>query len=400
MVLRNSPVTMLAAGIAYYALISIFPLLLLLLAVATTLGGEAIALLVLDQLSGILTPSGEELVRDALLGDGVRGGATLLGLAVLLWSGLKLFRGIDVAFSTIYGTYEQKDLVGQFRNALLALLAVGAAITATVALSIVATIVGLELVGVASRVGLFVVLTVVFLPLYYIFPDIEMTPRDALPGAVFAAGGWTLLGLGFQLYTEGAGGGSLYGVVGGVLLLVTWFYLGGLVLLLGAVFNGVWSGDLDPAVSTGTADRQLQQGPLRGGAQRAMSESGDDERVSSPGPNENVQDLRAEIDELQERIDERTLHRDEVEKDLKRYVRRRVRRGHATDWGPYVVLLYGTIMTLGAFYLLSDLAAMVAMLVVWLSVLGLYVVMLVVGFSINVLGIPSRLRDRIQEYRS
>ncbi|MFW6153509.1 MAG: ribonuclease BN [Halobacteriota archaeon] len=110
--------------------------------------------------------------------------------------------------------------------------------------------------------------------------------------------------------------------------------------------------------------------------------------------------LRAEFEELHASIEERTVHREEVERDLRRYVRRRQLRGHARGWGPYLVLLYGVVMTLGAFYLLSGGWAILAMIVIWLSTLGLYVVMLLTGLTIGLLDIPARIVDRLRDRRS
>ena len=446
---QDSPLTMLAAGIAYYAFVSLLPLLLLSLAVATAVGGESFALAVVDGLGGVLSPSGQDVVRGALVGPAGRGGATVAGLVVLLWSGLKLFRGLDMAFSMVYGTGSEKTFLGQLRNAVTALGAVGLAIAAIVAVGIAADVAGIRFVGLLGPVALVAVLTGAFLPLYYIFPDVPMTPRAALPGAVFAAVGWTVLGTAFRVYAASAGV-SVYGVVGAVILLVTWFYVGGILLLLGAVLNGVLSDDLGS-----DTDRQLQQGPPQVPGQRLMTEgadgrdgdpteddrsgetseadgapspAGSDQPDGAPSPadteqsdgtespaggdrnrsadekrrdrtEEELAELRAELDELEAQIDERTLHRDEVERDLKRYVRRRVRRGHATGWGPYLVLLYGTVMTLGAFYFLSGVWAIAAMLVIWLSTLGLYVVMAAVGLTVKGLGLPGRLLDRIRSFR-
>lgn len=123
------------------------------------------------------------------------------------------------------------------------------------------------------------------------------------------------------------------------------------------------------------------------------SESDDDLRSE-------VQNLRSKLDEFEAQVDERTLHRDEIEADLKRYVRKRARRGKARGWGPYLVLLYGTVMSIGAFYYLSGGWAVLAMIVIWLSTLGLYVFMLVVGLGLGLLDIPGRLRDRIGSFRS
>jgi hypothetical protein len=88
-----------------------------------------------------------------------------------------------------------------------------------------------------------------------------------------------------------------------------------------------------------------------------------------------------------------------LEAELKAYVRRRMRRGHARGWGPYLVLLYGTVMTLGAFYLLSDLIALVAMIVIFLSTLGLYVLFVLAGFGVSLLGKPGRALDAVRRFR-
>ena len=115
---------------------------------------------------------------------------------------------------------------------------------------------------------------------------------------------------------------------------------------------------------------------------------------------EELDALRDRIDEFESEIDDRTVHREEIESDLKRYVRRRVRRGKARGWGPYLVLLYGTVMTLGAFYFLSGIWAILAMLVVWLSTLGLYALMVVVGVTVTALGVPGKAIDRLRDFRS
>lgn len=114
---------------------------------------------------------------------------------------------------------------------------------------------------------------------------------------------------------------------------------------------------------------------------------------------EELNALREEFESFRDDIEDRTLHRDDVEGDLKKYIRRKTRRGHARGWGPYIVLLYGTVMTLGAFYYLQGAWAVLAMLVIWLSTLGLYVVMSVVGVTVRVTNLPGRLLDRVRDWR-
>lgn len=115
---------------------------------------------------------------------------------------------------------------------------------------------------------------------------------------------------------------------------------------------------------------------------------------------EQVAALREAVEALERQLEDHTVPRSEVESDLKRYVRSRVRRGHARGWGPYLVLLYGTAMTVGAFYLLSGGWAVLAMVVVWLSTLGLYVVMVLAGAMVGVAGTPGKALDVIRDRRS
>jgi membrane protein len=390
---QEEEVSFLAAGIAYYMFVSLLPLLLLTLVVGTLAGGEAFAERIVTAAGDVLSPAASTLLEDALTSGAGRGGATVLGVGVTLWSALKVFRGLDTAFSRVYGTDGPDSIVGELVDGLAALGGISVALVGLGVIGAFGTVLGVQVA--LGGLALVPVLAVAFLPLYYLFPDQEMTIRAAVPGAVFAGVGWTLLGTGFNVYAAQADTYQVYGVIGGVLLLVTWFYFAGQVLLVGA------------AVNAALADRQLQQVSRRRSG-KAMSEDADETDTPPPaGPgrdadaltDEELRELREEFESFREEIEGRTLHRDEVKSDLKQYVRRRMRRGHARQWGPYIVLLYGTIMTLGAFYYLKGLYAVLAMLVIWLSTLGLYAVMIAVGVTLTATGLPGRLVDRVRDWR-
>jgi len=396
---RSDRVTFIAAGLAYYAFISLIPLLLLALVVASSLGDTEVVAALVGEVSRSLGEGAGGALSEALAGAAGRGGATAFGLAVFLWSGLKLFRGLDIAFSEVYGDPGPGSMLGQLRNATVTLGAVGVGVVATVAagaaiagLGIGATAGGGRAVGVAGTAGLVAGLTVAFLPLYYLLPGTDIPVSEALPGAVFAAVGWTALQTGFRIYAAVAGSYEAYGVIGGVLLLVTFLYFGGLVLLVGAVLNAVLAGRADERTGVAPEAAPKPTTLLEG----TMTRDRPDDDASTEDLREDLEQLYDELDRFQDRIDERTLHREEIERDLKRYVRARNRRGKARGWGPYLVLGYGTVMTLGAFYLLPGGWAVLAMLVVWLSTLGLYALMLVVGTTLTVAGLPGRLKDRFE----
>ncbi|WP_049983258.1 YihY/virulence factor BrkB family protein [Halorubrum sp. BV1] len=414
-------VTFLAAAIAYYAFVSLIPALLLLVVVASAVFGETIAARVVAATGEFLTPAGQGAVAAAVSSAGGRTGAGVLGLAVLLWSTLKVFRGLDTAFGTLYGVEKRPSLPEQVVDAVAVAVAVGVGIGTMVAVgAFVAAADAVPAVEAASLLALPTVLAVVFLPLYYLLPEPSVSVREALPGAVFAAVGWTLLQAGFQVYAASAGQYQVYGVIGGVLLLVTWLYLAAVVVVLGGVVNVVLAARDRPGVAPRRsrrpdrgglparhgADRQLQHArdrpPSMNGESDGAAGAGDEERPRGAPDvaalREELSELRAEFDEFEDDVEDRTVDKPAVEAELKRYVRSRMRRGHARGWGPYLVLLYGTVLTLGAFALLDGLYAIAAMVILGLSTLGLYTLFIIVGIGLNVLETPGKAleyaRDR------
>jgi membrane protein len=102
---------------------------------------------------------------------------------------------------------------------------------------------------------------------YYYGPNIKQPFRILTPGSVFTVAVWILLGWTFRIYVEHFGKYSeMYGAVGGVIVLLFFFYLDALVLLVGAEINSEIDNALarmktkDPGLgvsgvpSTGTSD--------------------------------------------------------------------------------------------------------------------------------------------------
>ena len=142
----------------------------------------------------------------------------------------------------MYGTESTLSIVEQVRRAAVVLLSVGVGLWAmVVGGGVLAAVIpaGWNLLG---FLALLIGLSGLFLPLYYYLPDAGLRVRDALPGAVLAAVGWVILQAGFQVYAANATQFSVYGVIGGILLLVTWFYAAAVLLLVGAAVNRVLAG--------------------------------------------------------------------------------------------------------------------------------------------------------------
>lgn len=237
-VVRDDNVAFMGASVAYYAVASIVPIFTLAVVALSVFGATDI---LIDALQSALPASAQGLLDDALSGARGRAAAGVVSLAFALWSGIKVFRGISIAFNEVYDMNSQRSIIDHIWKSLLVL---GLLLGAVVLLS--ATSVALTfgqfnlpyptLVGNALAL---VVLAVVLFPIYYVLPPVTVSVRHALPGTVLAAIGWVLLQFGFFYYTGSAGTYAVYGVLGGVLLFITLVYLGATVLVLGAVVNVV-----------------------------------------------------------------------------------------------------------------------------------------------------------------
>ena len=238
---NDRDITFLAAGFAYYAFVSLIPMVLLALVVGSLLGGEAAAERLILIAGDFLPAAGEDLVVDALTTEAGRAQATVVALLVASWGALKVFRGLSLAFDKVYDEVAEDTLIDEIRDGFTVIFAGAGALALMIvigaALGIAADAV--PFAGIVSWIALLIGLVLVFLPIYYVLPPISVTVSEIVPGAVFAAIGWTILQIGFQIYAANAGRYAAYGAVGAVLLFVTWLYFAGILILLGTVLNVV-----------------------------------------------------------------------------------------------------------------------------------------------------------------
>jgi membrane protein len=239
-------VTFMAAGIAYQAFISLIPLLVLVFFLVAFVGDAALARQVSSITEGVLPESGRVVLEEGIEGDTGSVGTSLIGLVVLLWGSLKIFRGLDTAFSEIYATTADNSIVDQFRDGVVVFGTIGVALVAAAVTTVAfAVFPSIPFLGLLNPLLLVVGLTIAFLPMYYFFPDVDVSVREVLPGVVVAAVGWAALQALFQVYVALSSGSDAAGPVGAILLLLTWLYFGGLILLVGAVVNATRSGHLE-----------------------------------------------------------------------------------------------------------------------------------------------------------
>lgn len=247
-VARQEQITLMAASLAYYLFTALVPLLLFSV-IALSLFGHGLLGQLSGTASGTVLPSGVSVPKTLLANTQGRFRAAVLGAVILAWSALRTFGALDGAFAAVYDEREEVSLVDKAVDAVIVFVTVG---LATVALALVGGALALTvkdrlLLRVASPLFLFVTLAVVFAPLYYLLPEVEgVTLAEILPGTLLAALVWTVSAVVVRLYATTSSSVQFYGVAGGVLLLLTWLYVGGLALLVGAALNATLADRVDP----------------------------------------------------------------------------------------------------------------------------------------------------------
>jgi membrane protein len=164
-------------------------------------------------------------------------------------SALKLFQGLDVGFSKIYGVPGPDGIVEQVKDGLITFVAVILGVTIAIGavistVSIQVPVAGVDLFGFLVSLVLILALSIALFSLFYFLPD-DVSIGEAIPGAVFAAVGRTVLQTVFRVYASNSSKYAAYGVISAVLLLVTVLYFAGVVLLLGVLLNRVLAGRID-----------------------------------------------------------------------------------------------------------------------------------------------------------
>jgi membrane protein len=243
----------LAAAIAFFGFLSLFPLLLLAISLTGfVLQDPADQLAVVERLTeaipGFETAQGEEGSQVADLLENVvaqRGAIGAVGLVVLLFSGLRVVNAAMVSTRVVFRGPVLLGVRKRLRQ-VLALIALGILALASTGASSVAGI-GLGFVpsgiSVLLSSGVSFVLDVgLFLAAYtFLAPSAVLSVRDRLPGAVLAGAGWTALKIFGATWVGGqiASANALYGALGSVIALMLLFYLAGRLYLYGAELSAV-----------------------------------------------------------------------------------------------------------------------------------------------------------------
>ncbi len=243
----------LSAQLSFYVFLSLFPALLFLIALASFFPLSDVTDEVSRVLGPFVSPQLRALVEEQMqrLANNGDGGLLTFGVAGALWSSSAALNSLVGALNLVYNVKERRRW---WTVRLVAIgLTLGVAVLIIVAFSLVlggaalaawlGRVTGLgppfEWVWFALQWPFVFALVVTAIGLIYRFaPNVKRRWGWIAPGAITATALWMLISLGFKVYIarftdyEGA-----YGAVGGVIVVLLWFYVSGIAILSGAELN-------------------------------------------------------------------------------------------------------------------------------------------------------------------
>jgi|GEM_PF-1824646 membrane protein len=223
---RRADVPFAAASVAYYLLLSIFPILVLAFAAVQIAYGNALGEWVVGQLAPALTPRGRDLIRNVLADSTGALAISLAGLFALVWAWNRLYCALERCFERVY---EGQHTIGRAGRVLGAAIVVPAI---CIGLALTAGGIVTNGPGVTWQVIQVVGIALALFPVFVTLPPNRPRLAAAAFGAAVTAGIWTALRLAFDIYATVGTYSIAYGFLGASILSIAFLYLGTVSLLL------------------------------------------------------------------------------------------------------------------------------------------------------------------------
>ncbi|UBV42161.1 YihY/virulence factor BrkB family protein [Deinococcus taeanensis] len=305
----------LSAAIAYYAMFSVAPLLLLAVAVAGQFLSNSA---VLDQLFG---PSGliaQNLGTDAagflrglIKPETLHKGslvATIAGFVTLFMGATGLFVQLQDALNSMWGADPAPphgfiNILWTRVKSFLLILGIGLLLIVFLGLNTYLSAIAQSLgdrigagaflvrIGTALLSSLF--LTPVFAGIYKVLPDVKLEWQEVWVGGAFTAALFTLGQLGIGLYLGQAAPGSAFGAAATLIVLLLWIYYSAMIFFFGAEVTWVYSQKFGTHAG-GAANTAKKQALAAQGVDIDTTES-EQERAAKESADRPVQDSRGRV---------------------------------------------------------------------------------------------------------
>src|SRR5919198_1702418 len=248
---KQDQVPLLAAGVAFYTLLSLFPAIIAAVSIYGLAANPDTVRRQLDRLAQLLSPQtadilGKQVQQITAGAGGALGLATVLGILTALWSASSGMKALVAGVNLAYDETETRKFLKLRGLALL--LTIGAMVLMGIALALIVAFpavtgdlaTALRWGASVLRYLLLAALLVVSLAVLYRYAPDRDNPRWTWVswGSVVATLLWVLASAGFSVYVSHFGNyNKTYGALAGLVILLLWLWLTALVVLVGAELN-------------------------------------------------------------------------------------------------------------------------------------------------------------------
>ena len=248
---KADQVPLLAAGVAFYVLLALFPAIIAGVSIYGLVADPQTVRDQINRLAETLSPETAKLIGTQIQqvtssAGGALGLATVIGILTALWSASSGMKALITGVNLAYDETEGRKFV-KLRG-LSILMTLGAMVLLGVALALIVGFPAvpdswptpLQWTAAILRFVLLAVLLMAGLAALYRYAPDRDSPKWgwASPGSVVATVLWVLASVGFSVYVNAFGNyNKTYGALAGIIILMFWLYLTAFVVLVGAELN-------------------------------------------------------------------------------------------------------------------------------------------------------------------
>lgn len=244
----------LAAQLAYYFMLSLFPMLIFILSLIPLFNIDQKS--IISQIESNAPAQASSIITNILTDvmSNANGGILSFGLILALWTASNGMTALMNSFNVAYDVEDSRNFFVSKAMAIFFTLLIGITMPLTLVLFTFGQQIGNLLFGplgldeavkwvfsIIRTVLPVIAIFIVFTLLYTMAPNVKIKMKSVLPGALFATVIWILGTLAFGFYVSNFGNYSkTYGSIGGVIVLMLWLYITGFILILGAEVNAIF----------------------------------------------------------------------------------------------------------------------------------------------------------------
>lgn len=243
---------LISAGVAFFAMLSLFPALAALIALLGLVSDPVVAIAQLEDVRGLLPDDVYDILNSQVTGlvtarADTLGWAGVLSLLLALWSARAGVGAMVIGLNTVYKERNRKAARHYAHALLLTVSLVGVGIVALLTVVVAPVFLAFIPLGplgnaVADLVRWSVAVVVLFagIGVLYRFGPNRRAPRIAWlsSGAILAVLSWAAVSVGFSYYVSNFGNyNQVYGSIGAVIAMLVWLWISSFLILFGASLN-------------------------------------------------------------------------------------------------------------------------------------------------------------------